>query len=218
MWSPSKTSMWNIAELRVYDSVKEVPRASIWRLTAKPNPWEIQLDETGKAFDAFRLYRDQGPQRSTRQVALTLGKSGALINRWSSQHQWVRRVALWDRHLDRQGQLEAIEARKDMASRHARVSSLVLSKAMQRLVGDENNNVTALDLNTLTANDVARLIDLAVKVERVSRGEPDRIDRVDVVGQLGLDANDRSLLEKVASFAAARRGLSTAAPEPDDEE
>ena len=48
----SKTSMWDIAELRVYDSGHEVPRAPTWRLTSKPNPWEIQL-----AFDNDQVTR-----------------------------------------------------------------------------------------------------------------------------------------------------------------
>ncbi len=36
-------AMWNISELRVYDQEKEIPRASQWRLKAKPNPWDVQL-------------------------------------------------------------------------------------------------------------------------------------------------------------------------------
>ncbi|MDQ2944802.1 MAG: hypothetical protein M3Y27_02465 [Acidobacteriota bacterium] len=39
----SKPSRWSIAELRVYDAGKEVPREPGWRLTAKPNPWDVQL-------------------------------------------------------------------------------------------------------------------------------------------------------------------------------
>lgn len=34
---------WSIAELRVLVGGHEIPRSPRWRLTAKPNPWEIQL-------------------------------------------------------------------------------------------------------------------------------------------------------------------------------
>jgi hypothetical protein len=36
-------SMWNVAELRIYASGAELPRAAEWRLTAQPNPWQVQL-------------------------------------------------------------------------------------------------------------------------------------------------------------------------------
>jgi hypothetical protein len=34
---------WSIAELRVYNGSAELPRNPAWRLTARPNPWDIQM-------------------------------------------------------------------------------------------------------------------------------------------------------------------------------
>jgi len=34
---------WSIAEFRVFDGGRELPREAGWRLTAQPNPWEVQL-------------------------------------------------------------------------------------------------------------------------------------------------------------------------------
>jgi hypothetical protein len=34
---------WNITEVRLYRDGAELPRESTWRLTAKPNPWDIQM-------------------------------------------------------------------------------------------------------------------------------------------------------------------------------
>jgi hypothetical protein len=34
---------WSMAELRIFDGAKELPRDPGWRLTAHPNPWEVQL-------------------------------------------------------------------------------------------------------------------------------------------------------------------------------
>ena len=39
----SKLSRWSIAELRIYNAGKEAAREPGWRLTAKPNPWNVQL-------------------------------------------------------------------------------------------------------------------------------------------------------------------------------
>lgn len=40
---PGGGDQWSITELRVYDHGRELPRAPAWRLTAWPNPWDIQL-------------------------------------------------------------------------------------------------------------------------------------------------------------------------------
>src|SRR5947209_10191423 len=39
----TKESIWSVAEFRVYDAGRELPRAPQWRLTARPNPWDVQL-------------------------------------------------------------------------------------------------------------------------------------------------------------------------------
>jgi hypothetical protein len=43
---------WNVAEVRLYQDGAELPRAAEWRLTAHPNPWDVQL-----AFDASPVTR-----------------------------------------------------------------------------------------------------------------------------------------------------------------
>jgi hypothetical protein len=39
----SSDMMWNVAEFRIFDQGKELPRAQKWRLSAQPNPWDVQL-------------------------------------------------------------------------------------------------------------------------------------------------------------------------------
>ena len=68
--------------------------------------WERQENESARAYEAFSLYRDMGAERSLVKVGHSLGKSRALIERWSSQHDWVDRV-------------KALEARDEMLRREA---------------------------------------------------------------------------------------------------
>lgn len=71
--------------------------------------WGRQENESARAFQAFEVYRDLGVERSLVKVGQTLGKSRALIERWSVQHDWVNRVeALADR--DEMLRREAVEA------------------------------------------------------------------------------------------------------------
>jgi hypothetical protein len=37
------TAFWSIAEMRVYNQGRELPRSPLWRLGAQPNGWEVQL-------------------------------------------------------------------------------------------------------------------------------------------------------------------------------
>ncbi|HEY3442263.1 MAG TPA: discoidin domain-containing protein [Paludibaculum sp.] len=50
--SDDSRDMWSIAEFRVLDQGRELPRADEWRLTARPNPWGVQ-----KAFDNWPVTR-----------------------------------------------------------------------------------------------------------------------------------------------------------------
>ena len=68
--------------------------------------WERQEGESARAYEAFSLYRDMGASRSLAKVGQMLGKSRALMERWSVQHGWVDRV-------------EALEARDEMLRREA---------------------------------------------------------------------------------------------------
>jgi hypothetical protein len=66
-------------------------------------PWDLQPDETTKTFNAFTVYRDLGPQeRSLTATASTLNVERSQCGRWSSQFEWVRRAAAWDKEQDRQ--------------------------------------------------------------------------------------------------------------------
>ena len=39
----AETVSWSVAELRVFHTGAELPRADDWRLTAHPNPWDVQM-------------------------------------------------------------------------------------------------------------------------------------------------------------------------------
>ena len=54
--------------------------------------FEQQPKETAKAFAAFSLYLNMGPERSLEGVRVKCGKSARLIQRWSSRWKWTERV------------------------------------------------------------------------------------------------------------------------------
>ena len=132
------------------------------KTTIPPEPWERQQGESAKAFEAFAIYRDM-PQRSIREVARQLGKSNTIIARWSSNHEWQKRVAAWDGEQDRIAREAQIQEIKKMRKRHADLATAMLvkaSKALKKIPEDD-----------IKASDVSRMVETAAKLERISRGD-----------------------------------------------
>ena len=129
----------------------------------KTEPWERQDGETAKAFEAFAIYRDMGPDRSLRKVVQSLNKNLTTIAEWSSKYDWVNRVAAWDAEQDRIARQQQINDIKKMRKRHAGIAAAMLVKAataLQRIPEDE-----------ISASEISRMVDVASKLERISRGD-----------------------------------------------
>jgi hypothetical protein len=54
---PVEALQWNVGEVRLYSAGKEIPRNSRWRLTARPNPWDIQLAFDNSPVTRWRSWR-----------------------------------------------------------------------------------------------------------------------------------------------------------------
>lgn len=62
--------------------------------------WTRRENETSVAHDAFKTYLYQGKDRSLANVGKALGKSTALMERWSAAHDWVSRSVAYDKYVD----------------------------------------------------------------------------------------------------------------------
>lgn len=135
-------------------------------------PWEKQKGESYKAFEAFTIFRDLGSNRSLQKVANELSKSLTLIRRWYTKWSWRDRVDAWDEELDRIAREKQEQERAEMAERHIKESLMLQQKIIERM--------QELRSKELTPNDIARWLDIAVKIERLSRGEPTEIGKQEV--------------------------------------
>jgi hypothetical protein len=52
---------WSMAELRVFDGPNELARDPQWRLTARPNPWEVQLAFDNNPVTRWRTWEPAAP-------------------------------------------------------------------------------------------------------------------------------------------------------------
>ena len=61
--------------------------------------WERRDGESPVAYEAFRTYLHFGAERSLAKVGDALGKSTALMERWSVTHEWVARSVPYDDYI-----------------------------------------------------------------------------------------------------------------------
>jgi hypothetical protein len=139
-------------------------------------PYSKKKDESPEAFEAFAHYRDQGVGRSLRLVAEALGKSEALMGRWSSRHTWIRRAHAYDAELDRRkrladlGEVEKMRRRQTkLALQMQHLGALELSKMVAEAERRKKKRGSLDDALIL------KLIDAGSKLERLNRGEPGEI-------------------------------------------
>ncbi|AYD87307.1 hypothetical protein SEA_VALENTINIPUFF_3 [Microbacterium phage ValentiniPuff] len=179
-------------------------------------PWEPMKDETTQAYAAFIAYRDLGPRRSMREAARKyyddIGpddpidpKSGRIRNfeRWSSRFKWVHRAEEWDHFLQENADADEVAAIKAMRTRHVQLMTVMQSKAAQYL-----NTITDADLKKMTPDTAMRMLDLAIKNERLARGVPDTIQGIqDSNGKTGEAAvapiSAEALDRRLEAFLAA---------------
>lgn len=135
-----------------------------------PEPWDRQPGESAKAFRAFVDYRDTpAEERSIRKTAQNVGKKDysyipGHYKNWAAEWKWVERAKLYDVEQDRQRRELAEKEREEMAQLHIKAARAMLTKALKGL--------QAIPEDEMTPNDVSRMIEVASKLERLSRGEP----------------------------------------------
>lgn len=91
-------------------------------------PWDCQPGETAKAYQAFVIYRDLGPDRTVQRTANELAKNYTTVNAWSRKWEWAARAAAWDSMPGRM-MMEAYQERvARIADQHDRIATKLLAK------------------------------------------------------------------------------------------
>lgn len=163
--------------------------------------WERLDSESSRAYAAFCAYRDLGLSRSIVKALKASGKSAANLRQWehwSSKHQWVDRAVAFDDQCEQNRLAQREAARREMDDRHAKIGLMGLNlavQAIQKLLA----SVQAGEKN-LTATDLARLLDISAKLERLGRGVSTDIHRGagTQVGQIQIKQNEYILAVRTA--------------------
>ena len=130
---------------------------------AKDEIWGRLPDESAKAYEAFCAYRDLGPSRSIPKAGEIVGKGKGTLEPWSSKYNWPERAAAWDAEQDRIARKAQLDEIIKMRKRHAEIAKRALEKVSEAL-----DNIETDRMNN---SDIARLMEVSSKLERLSRGD-----------------------------------------------
>lgn len=141
--------------------------------------WEQMYGENVQQYEKFCAYRDMRyieplptsdvprlditKSRSLRNLAKSLSISHKALEPLSAKFRWVERCEEYDSYI-----LQLLRAKNEaeiirMKEKHATIAAQMLRKATQRLLTIKDKDIEA--------SDIVRLVDVGVKIERLSRGE-----------------------------------------------
>jgi hypothetical protein len=129
-----------------------------------PLPWERQPHEEWRDFEWFCKWRSSLPaDRRITNFSKSVGSSPATVKSVMGKNNWEQRFSLYKQKLyEEKQELEELD-RQEMLKRHC---SLALQ--LQHKLEDAIENIESTRLNP---RDIATWLDIAVKVDRLSRGE-----------------------------------------------
>jgi hypothetical protein len=156
----------------LFDETADEGRA--WYRQIKVNPTTGQKTmESAPAFAAFRAYCTMNSGRSLRLVARALGKSAQLLARWSVAWNWQERVRAYDNFVSENETAAFILERRAMARRQAQLGVLGQNIAATGLVQIQEQLQAAGQQRPLKIHEIARLLEVSSRLERLYRGEHD---------------------------------------------
>lgn len=159
------------------------------------NPWDRQPGEPEDAWTAFWRWRDASPRPALAKHAAAVGRSYQAVRGWAVGWGWDARILAWDQAVDAGRQSATMTATQEMAARHIKLSQSVLDvveHGLRKIKAD-----LSTDFGRLKPQEIARLLEVASKLERLSRGEA--TERVEGTDYSTLSDEDLGVLEEIAA-------------------
>jgi hypothetical protein len=126
------------------------------------DPWERQPTESARNHGFFLMYRDLGRIRSVAQVAEMTPLTYGSMTRLARFNKWVERAGQWDAEQDRIQAIRLHDKREEMAVRHAKAASLMMTKALARL--------ETLNIKDISPHALILMLQTAAQIERAALG------------------------------------------------
>jgi len=125
--------------------------------------WERQPGEPRAAYDYFLIYLMMGSARTIRKAAAQAGVTLRRAVKYSSRYRWSDRARAYDDWEQGEKRRAWEKERVAMFQRHAALGMDAVTKIASR--------VKLLDPLEIGTIELAKLLDVSVRVERMSRGD-----------------------------------------------
>lgn len=135
-------------------------------MTARP--WNMRPGETAKAYQAFEVYRDMGPDRSLERVGRALAKTRQSLDGWSTRFDWQARVRAFDEAAAAKAADRALEDAAAVRARQAAHAKAIQLRAMQK--------IAAVGPDEMSVAEATRAWQVGAEAERKALGIPDRLE------------------------------------------
>jgi hypothetical protein len=112
--------------------------------------------------DALEYYLALGPDRSYQKVADHYGVSKRAVTKLAARERWQEKVVELERKARESAEKKALESLEGMNLRHLKSLKVVQGKALEAL----------RSMPLTTAMEAVRALDMAIRQERLIRGEP----------------------------------------------
>lgn len=120
--------------------------------------------------DAFDFYVGLGSDRSYQKVADEYGVSKRAVTKLAGREGWQRRLDDLERRSRERSDEKAVESLEAMGERHLRMLKLVQGRAIE----------TLRSMPLTTAMEAVRALDMAIRQERLVRGQPSERTAVEI--------------------------------------
>ncbi len=168
------------------------------------NSWEQREGESPRVFQAFVVFRELGARRTLREAARKFYSpddenaevSPAQLKRfqrWSAEHQWVRRANEYDVYLAQEQTEARLKAIEQMNERQALFGTRLQYLAFERL--------QATDLKDLPTTEALRWLVEGSRIERLARGEATRRDEISGNGGGAITVSVDQVMAKLGRLA-----------------
>jgi hypothetical protein len=174
---------------------------------ALPDLWQRRSNESSRAYAAFVAYVNMGPDRSLRKMRAEWGQTAgrkpialSSLERWSSAHDWVGRVAAIEQAEAEKVRKVDLERLRLLAIRQQRVATGVID--------------TADAAKKITVAQAIKLLDQGVRHQLLANGSPTERTQTELSGPGGgpiqteeaaADDTLKFLEAKLDAIAAARK-------------
>jgi len=147
------------------------------------HPWARLPNETAKAFEIFSLYCRMRPsERSLNEVYRRyynrpeINTGSVRLSDWSTKYNWVERTRKYDAHVEKKRIQRNTEERLRMYEEQAQLGRDLSSRG-KRIIEANREEETEV-------SDGIKMVVEGVKIERTSRGEPEKTDKLEITGKM----------------------------------